>query len=48
MDTRAYLAWCIRTHQARKAMCRKIMERVAYIGAMVLMAALWIAGWMIR
>ncbi len=48
MDTRAYLAWCIRTHQAKKARRRKAMERAAYIGAMVLMASLWIAGWMIR
>ena len=48
MDTRAYLQWCIETHQAEKERNRKRLEKVGYVLAMIGMAALWIAGWMIR
>ena len=48
MDVRAYLQWRIETHQAAKERARKTAEQAAYIGALVLVAALWIAGWIIR
>lgn len=48
MDVRAYLQWRIETHQAAKERARKRAERIGCIVAMVGMAALWIAGWMIR
>ena len=48
MDTRAYLQWCIETRQAEKERNRKRLEKVGYVLAMIGMAALWIAGWMIR
>ncbi len=48
MDVRAYLQWRIETHQAAKERAMKTAGRVAYICALVLVAALWIAGWIIR
>jgi hypothetical protein len=48
VDTRAYLQWCVETHQARRRIIRKRMERLAKIGVMVAMVAVWIAGWMLR
>ena len=48
MDVRAYLQWRIETHQAAKELARKRAEKVAYVVAIIGMAALWIAGWMIR
>ena len=48
MDTRAYLQWRIETHQAAKEQARKRLEKAGYALAMVAVAALWIAGWMIR
>lgn len=48
MDVRAYLQWRIETQQARQEIIRKRCEKACYALAMVAMAALWIAGWMIR
>ena len=47
MDTRAYLWWRIETHQAAKEQMRKALEKLAYCGLIMAMAALWIAGWML-
>jgi hypothetical protein len=35
-------------HEAELERRRKILERIGYAVAMIGMAALWIAGWMIR
>lgn len=48
MDTRSYLQCRIAMHEAEQERRRKIMERIGYAVAMIGMAALWIAGWMIR
>ena len=48
MDTRAYLQWRIEAYQAEQERRRKVLEKVASALAMIGMAALWIAGWMIR
>ncbi len=48
MDTRSYLQWRIEMHQAEKERRRKCLEKVAYAVTMMAMAALWIAGWIIR
>ena len=47
MDTRANLQWRIETHQAAKDRARKALEKLAYCGLIMAMAALWIAGWML-
>jgi len=48
MDTRAYLQWRIETQQAAKERARKRAEKIGCFLAMVAIAALWIAAWMIR
>ena len=48
MDTRAYLQWCVESHQARQEIIRKRWEKVGYALAMIGLVALWIAGWVIR
>ena len=47
MDTRAYLLWRIETHQAAKERARKAVEKIAYASMLVIMAGLWIVGWML-
>lgn len=48
MDTRSYLQCRIEMHEAEQERRRKILERISCTVAMIGMAALWIAGWMIR
>lgn len=48
MDTRAYLQCRIAMHEAEQARRRKILEMIGSAVLMVGMAALWIAGWIIR
>ena len=46
MDTRAYLQWCIDTHQARKEIIRRRLTKAGYVLVMIGAAGLWIVGWM--
>ena len=47
MDVRAYLQWCVETHQAEKERIRKHIERFLCGLVMVGMVALWWAAWLI-
>jgi len=47
VDTRAYLRWRIETHQAAKERAWKAVEKIAYASMLVIMAWLWIVGWML-
>lgn len=47
MDTRAYLEWCVKSHKFTRDRAKQAATWFAYVMALVAMAGLWIAGWVL-